>query len=84
MRVAGRADLAIDLVAPLQLALVEGAERSFEREAAVAQFDGLALGEGRGRRQRSGRRLRRSTDEGLLHGADIRLDHGRDQPFFSA
>ena len=46
-RVAGRADLAIDLVAALQLALIEGPERTLEGEAARTRVERAALGQGR-------------------------------------
>ena len=82
--VAGGADLAIDLVASLQLVPVEAAERPLEAEAAVSKGVGSALGGHRGLGREGQAGGGGDQDQGLLHGADIRLEgHGRAQPFIS-
>jgi len=79
-RVARGADLAIDLVAPLQLALVECAERPLEAEGDVARLLGLAGGlGGRGDERQPGGRDQRDQDG--LHGRGLSEGEGHgDQP----
>src|SRR5690606_4148675 len=81
--VARGADLAVDLVAALQLGLVEGPERALEAEAAAARVLGAAGRErglgGEGEAGRDG-----DQDQGLFHRTHRSLEgHGRSQPFFS-
>ncbi len=69
---AGRADLAVDLVAALQLGLVELAERTLERPVDVAGL--FRMGSGGGRSGREGETERRERECLAQHQA---------QPFFS-
>src|SRR5690606_7046153 len=82
--VAGGADLLVDLVAALQLALVEGAERPGEAEAAIARMLGAPGGHrrsGDGDQADSGRHRDKDLAEG--HGLFL-VAHHRAHAFSAA